>query len=126
MSLLYPVCYKKDSWAALPAPCSQAQEQLYVRYGYGEPREAITSWVGDIPVSNEQLSRAGHYGPYPETGLATVNGDNGPGFVQNVGEFFQNLLNVADRSQKAAVKLGYVAVFAIGAGLLVWYVPRKR
>ncbi len=125
MSLLYPVCYMKDSGAAIPAPCDRSKEQLYVRYGFMEPRELITSWVGDIPISDQELERAGHYGPQPQYVVSTSNGANGPGFVQKTGEFLQNLLDVADRSQKSAVKLGYVAVFAIGAGLLVWYVPRK-
>jgi len=123
---IYPICYKEDSWNALPATCSYAKKQIYAQYGFREPKELITSWIGDVPFSNEELERSGYYGPHQSTEIVLGNVEKEPGLIEKIGGFLQNLLDVADRSQQNAVKLGYVAAFAVGAGLLFWYVPRKK
>ena len=125
LTLGYPRCYASEAWYSLPSTCGgqvSKQFQHFVKFTQDSPIEQITGWTGDTPTT-------GHWQgpPNPEwrpqlPAESPTSSSTAQSFLERVREFFE----LGTKATEAAKVAGYVAIAAVGAGLLVWYKPRKK
>ena len=128
LTLSYPRCYASEKWYSLPNTCGGLSKQFqhFVKFTADSPTEEISGWLGDVPT-------AGYWqGPpnpawepkkeAPPTTLPASPNTDDPGFFGLVKQFFE----LGESATKAARVAGLVAIAGVGAGLLLWYVPRSK
>ena len=130
LTLSYPRCYPSESKWSMPTTCGGLSKQFqhYVRFTEDSPKEEISGWLGDIPTAghwqgppNPDWTPKTEPPPPPSDRSLTGPTTEKPGFFSLVKQFF----DLGQSATSAAKVAGYVAIAGVGAGLLLWYVPRK-
>ena len=132
--LAYPRCYKGDEWYNRAHVCGPGKDLTWVTFAHGDANVPITGWTDpggfplaygsselpqlpvEVPQSNPLDERPSFWGETSDT----------PNYL---ARFFNNLtlfLKAGNNATQAAKVAGYAAIFAVGGGLLLWYVPRKK
>jgi len=125
MSVIYPLCFKaEDSW--FPSSCGPGTGVSWVQRAYGKDRVPITGWTDPdgYPLSGTDSVPEYYPGP-PLSGMGSDPKEE-DSLAVRVGRKVQSLFNLADKGLDTAKVLGYVAIAGVGAGLMVWYVPRRK
>jgi len=128
MSVIYPLCYKGNDWNSIPYACGPGKGLTYAQFGYGKELEAITGWADTYPLTWEsQIRSEGTWQGPPVSGMGGVPAPPAKeGFLTKLGEGVRSFFRLADKGLDTAHLWGVVTVAAIGGGLLLYYVPRRR
>ncbi len=128
LTLSYPRCYASQKWYSAPYTCGGLSKQFqhFVKFTADSPLEEISGWLGDVPTADfwqgpPNPAWEPKTEPAPPT-LPAAPKKEGPGFLGLVKQFF----DLGESATHAAKVAGYVAIASVGAGLLLWYVPRRK
>lgn len=134
LTLGYPRCYSTGNIMALPYTCGPNKGLMFARLHEDAQRLPITGWNGLVPITTAPGFSDGAY-EFEEGviyGEVPADQDQG-GFWDTWKRGIGRLLGLADKGLTASEKAtnaakvgGYAAIALVGAGLLVWYVPRKK
>jgi len=123
----YPRCYVTGNAIALPYTCAPGKGLTYAKIHAEGQTLPITGWKGQFPLTTAPGTSDGVY----EFEEGIIYGEvprepDEPSFIDRVADGINRFFDTSDKATGAATVGGYAAIALIGAGLLFWYVPRKK
>lgn len=90
------------------------------------PRSQIVDWRGNFPITQGAWDDDGTAYVFPEGTITGTPPDSGPGLLDRFAAGVNRILDSGDRASGAAHMSGVALTALVGAGLLLWYIPRKK
>ncbi|MBW2637638.1 MAG: hypothetical protein JRC86_08990 [Deltaproteobacteria bacterium] len=125
MSLVFPRCYTTGNIVGIPYACAPGRGLTYAKLSWSEPRQPIVDWSGNMPVTTGAWSDDKTVYTFNE-GTITATPPSQPSLLDRAAAGINRVLDSGDKATGAATVGGYAVIALIGAGLLFWYVPRKK
>lgn len=131
----YPRCYASDKVYSIPRSCGGIYKahQHWALFSAEGVRMPITGWMGNTPTVGDtddwwQGPPAPDWEPSspPQPPALAQTQENIKDAARSISDRLKEFFEFGNSASDAAKAAGYALIASVGAGLLLWYVPRKK
>jgi len=108
-----------------PYACAPGRGLTHAKLSWKDSRKPIVSWSGNTPVTTGAWSDDKTVYVFDEATI-TATPPRQPSLLDRAAAGINRVLDTGDKATGAATVGGYAVIALIGAGLLFWYVPRRK